>query len=251
MLVCEKRPEYNEYREKLQLRTLRNKFSVSTKEGGLFTAEQRALMRRVAGLPRENPAKRFRRPDPLRGEVSVIVLGGLNAWRDSRAAVGTSVSFKGCERVSRLIALVQRAHSLLQTPTEKSRKECEGLLDDLNTLSQQYKWSPVYRVSETGLGLSWQFPDPENWEDISVWWIRRLIETHAIHKLRQCLRCQVWFYAVTEHQRFCDEKCRKKHASESAVFKEKRRRYMAEVYRPREKQEEARSRRQASRASQA
>jgi hypothetical protein len=225
------------------MRTLRREVGMSTKQGGSFTAEQRALMRRVAGLPEENPAKRFRRPDPLSGLVSAIVLGGLNAWRDSREAVGTSMSFKAGERVSRLIALFQRAHALLQTATEKSRKECEGLVDELNSLSQRYKWSPAYLVSETGLCLTWQFPDPENWEDISVAWIRRLVETHAIHKLRQCLHCQVWFYAVTEHQRFCAENCRKKHASKSAVFKEKRRRYMAEVYRPREKRKEERGKR--------
>ena len=224
---------------------------MSTKRGGLFTAEQRAFMRRLAGLPKENPAKRFRRPDPLSGVASVIVLGGLNAGRDSRAVVGTSVSFKDRERVARLIELLQRAHSLLQTSTGKSRKECARLLGELNSLSQQYKWSPGYEVSETGLSLSWQFPDPENWEDISVWWIRRLVETHAIHRLRRCLQCQTWFYAATEHQRFCVEKCRKKHASESPIFKEKRRRYMAEVYRPREREEDARHRRQASRASRA
>lgn len=210
------------------------------KQGGLFTAEQRAFMRRLAGLPKENPAKRFRRPDPLSGVASVIVLGGLNAGRATREAVGTSVSFKDRERVARLIELLQRAHSLLQTPTEKSRKECAGLLGELNSLSQGYKWSPGYRMSETGLSLSWQFPDPENWEDISVWWIRRLVETHAIHRLRCCFQCQTWFYAATEHQRFCVEKCRKKHASESPIFKEKRRRYMAETYRPREKEAEAR-----------
>jgi len=231
------------------MRTLRP--HVGTKQGGLFTAEQWALMRRLAGLPKENPAKRFRQPDPLSGVASAIVLGGLNAGRDTRAAVGTSVSFKDCERVSRLIELLQRAHSRLQTPTEKSRKECEGLLGELNSLSQRYKWSPVYWVSETGLSLAWLFPDPENWEDISVWWIRRLVETHAIHRLRRCLQCQTWFYAATEHQRFCAEKCRKKYASESPVFKEKRRRYMAEVFRPREREEEARRRRQASCASRA
>lgn len=222
---------------------------MSTKQDGLFTAEQWALMRCRAGLPKESPARRFRWPDPLSGEASAIVLGGLNAGRDIRAAVGTSVSFKAGERVSRLIELLQRAHSLLHAPIEKSRKECERLLGELNNLSQRYKWSPGYWVSETGLSLSWQFPDPENWEDVSVWWIRQLVETHAIHRLRRCLQCQTWFYAATEHQRFCVEKCRKKHASESPVFKEKRRRYMAETYRPREREEEARRRRQVSGAS--
>ena len=218
---------------------------MSTKQGG-FTAEQWARMRYRAGLSKESSARRSRWPDPLSGVAKAIVLAGLNAERATRAAVRTSVSFKDRERVARLIHLLQRAHSLLQTPTETSRRECEGLLGELNSLSRRYRWSPGYQIFETGLSLSWQFPDPENWEDISVWWIRRLVETHAIHRLRCCLQCQRWFYAATEHQRFCVEKCRKKHASESPIFKEKRRRYMAEVYRPIERE---RHRRQASHAS--
>ncbi len=227
---------------KLHTRTLR-------KNNGQFAADQRAFMRYLAGLPKESPARRFRQPGPFSGEATLIVVAGLNAAISTRAEAATPVRFEGCERISRLIELLQRAHSLLQTPTEESRKEFERLLGELNNLSRRYKWSPGYQVSETGLSLSWQFPEPENWEANSVWWIRQLVEAHAIHRLRRCLQCQTWFYAATEHQRFCVEKCRKKHASGSPVFKEKRRRYMAEVYRPRERGEEARRRRQASRAS--
>ena len=196
------------------------------------------MMRRLAGLPEQKPAKRLKRLAPFSGEVSTIVVGGLNAGKEMSATVGTSASTHCFERVSRLIVLLQRANLLLQRSHRRARPKCEGLIRELNRLSERYKWSPSYRASATGLSLSWHFPDQQSWEDTAVWWIRRLVENHTLHRLRRCSQCQTWFYAATEHQRFCCEKCRKKHASESPIFKEKRRRYMAEVYRPRERQEQ-------------
>jgi len=192
-----------------------------------FTAAQQALMRRLAGLPEREP-KRFRRPDPFSGVASMMVLDGLNYRNEIPAAVKKSVPMKCFERVSRLIELLQRANSLLQGGGGRSQR----VIRELNSLSQRYKWSPAYRASETGLSLSWYFSDAGNWEDIAVWWIRQLVDNHRIHRLRRCSQCRTWFYAVTEHQRFCVEKCRKKYASKSPVFREQRRRYMADVYRP-------------------
>ena len=226
---------------------------MSEKLAWFLTAERRAFMRRLAGLAEENPARRFRWPEPLSGAASLIVLGGLNVGIDvraarparqghhssrHRAAVKTPVSMQCCKRVERLIKLLQQANSLPESPDGKSYRQRERLIGELNSLSQRYKWSPAYRASDKGLSLFWHFPDPENWEDLAVWWIRQLVENHTIHRLRRCSQCQArWFYAATEHQRFCGEKCRKKHASESPLFKEKRRRYMAEVYRPRVKEQ--------------
>jgi len=165
----------------------------------------------------------------------MIVLDGLNVGREVCASVGPSASMHSCDRVKRLIELLQRADSLVQASSSKTGSKLKSLVYELNALSEQYKWSPSYHVSDTGLSLSWRFPAQGSWEDTAVWWIRWLVENHSIHRLRRCSQCQTWFYAGTEHQRFCNEKCRKKHASESPIFKEKRRRYMAEVYRPREK----------------
>jgi hypothetical protein len=211
-----------------------------TEKQGSLTATRRAFMRRLAGLAEEKPAKRTRWPDPLVGATGMIVLDGLNVGSDIRAAVETPVSMPCCERVSRLIELLQQANSLLKSSGGKSHKKCERLIGELNSLSQRYKWSPAYRVSDKGLSLFWHFPNTDNWEDLAVWWIRQLVENHTIHRLRRCSQCKrTWFCAATEHQRFCGDKCRKKHASASPIFKEKRRRYMAEVYRPRERHADA------------
>jgi hypothetical protein len=201
----------------------------------LATPEMQARMRRLAGLPEHMLTKRLRQPDPFAAEVNAFVVAGLNVGREMGVAAGKSASTHGFERVSRLIELLQRANSVLQSPGAESQPECKRLVRKLNNLSERYRWSPSYRASKTGLTLSWRFPDPQSWEHTAVWYIRRMVESRTLHRLRRCSVCQAWFYAVTEHQRFCEEKCRKKHASESPLFKEKRRRYMAEVYRPREK----------------
>jgi hypothetical protein len=62
-------------------------------------------------------------------------------------------------------------------------------------------------------------------------------------RFRRCQHsdCQRWFYAETTHQIFCGENCRKRHASQSPEFKEKRRIYMREKYRPQQKELEQRS----------
>jgi hypothetical protein len=203
-----------------------------------FTKQQ-MLMRRRAGLPEVQIARRQRRRAPLSGEVSAIVVGGLNYVEGAGAAtreLKTPASLLDCfNRISRLIELLQHIDLLLQSSEKGARKKYERLLADLNKLAERYKWNPTYAVSETGLALSWQFPDPQSWEHTAVWWIRRVVEEHAISRLRRCHECHKWFYAAAGHQRFCEEECRKKFASRSPLFKEKRRRYMAEVYRPMEK----------------
>ena len=65
--------------------------------------------------------------------------------------------------------------------------------------------------------------------------------------LRRCSECQQWFYARRPHQQFCGESCRRRHTAQNPEFKEKRARYMREVYRPAEPEREERSKRQAAR----
>lgn len=62
----------------------------------------------------------------------------------------------------------------------------------------------------------------------------------GVARYRRCSNRSRWFYAQTEHQRFCGETCRKSNASKSEVFKQKRRLYMRKR-RADEKAEETRS----------
>ena len=62
----------------------------------------------------------------------------------------------------------------------------------------------------------------------------------GLMRYRQCRVCSRWFYARTEHQRFCNDACRKSNASKSEIFKQKRRLYMRKR-RADEKAEDAQS----------
>jgi hypothetical protein len=62
-----------------------------------------------------------------------------------------------------------------------------------------------------------------------------LIENLAlVHRIRRCLECRRWFFAITEHQKYCGDNCRKRHAARGDEFLEKRRTYMRD-YRQRQK----------------
>jgi hypothetical protein len=65
-----------------------------------------------------------------------------------------------------------------------------------------------------------------------------------LSRFRRCAECRQWFYAADSKQRFCGPPCYRRHESQKPAFKEQRARYMSETYRPREKKEEAESKRQ-------
>ena len=83
---------------------------------------------------------------------------------------------------------------------------------------------------------------PAHWEHAIL---RVLLERIKIpgelSRIRRCSDCQDWFYATTSHQRFCGKACRRRYTAGSSEFKEKRRNYMKQVYRPQQKQRESRS----------
>jgi hypothetical protein len=87
------------------------------------------------------------------------------------------------------------------------------------------------------------------WETGAVSWLTQLLErpegfsltpSPLIH-FHKCRNCDRWFFAVTDHQRYCQESCRQQFASQSPEFREKRRLYMRERYRPLQKEMQARS----------
>ena len=65
---------------------------------------------------------------------------------------------------------------------------------------------------------------------------------HAVHRIRRCrlAECRKWFFAVTDHQKYCGDKCRKRDAAHGETFKEKRRIYMR-TYRSEEAERENRA----------
>jgi hypothetical protein len=64
--------------------------------------------------------------------------------------------------------------------------------------------------------------------------------------LRRCSECSHWFYANRPWQQFCGVACQRRHTAQDPEFKEKRARYMREIYRPIiEPREDARAKQQA------
>lgn len=76
--------------------------------------------------------------------------------------------------------------------------------------------------------------------------LEHYLPSGEIGRFRACPECGKWFFAVTDHQKYCGEKCRLRHVSRSDEFKAKRARYMKLKYRPLIKQLEQRNKPQAA-----
>lgn len=63
-------------------------------------------------------------------------------------------------------------------------------------------------------------------EGKAMGWLMDHVDT--VYRIRRCRRqeCRQWFFAVTDHQKYCGDTCRKRDARQGESFKEKRRKYM-------------------------
>jgi hypothetical protein len=117
----------------------------------------------------------------------------------------------------------------------------EGIVAHLNRLLSTHQRFPSILVNH-----NLQVFQGNNWEpfdSVEECALDLLLEEQKkgnISRFRRCDRCEKWFYAVTHHQRFCVEGCRKQYASRSDEYKRKRRSYMRD-YRKREKDGESRA----------
>jgi hypothetical protein len=138
-----------------------------------------------------------------------------------------SLSAKTRERLASLIAMIQSAESL----DAESANERESILERLEKTLLRYRWSPKFESGshESSLNPAFSYhaktleEQHENW---CVWWITELVRQRNILRVRPCVECGRWLWAVRDHQRHCSDTCRKKHASHNPTFKEKRRLYM-------------------------
>jgi hypothetical protein len=115
---------------------------------------------------------------------------------------------------------------------------------------KRYRWSPsIGRSQPWALTPMFNWPKhrPDwHWENAAVAWLMHNSDSSGLTpsrllRLRQCKECSGWFCANTDHQQHCSRACRQKFHSHNPEFREKRRRYMREMFRPRAKQEELRS----------
>jgi len=157
------------------------------------------------------------------------------------------------KRVIRLVELcrdaIQLTEKITQFPARRTleevalRNERYAVSVELNSRLSKYRWSPVVMNSMTVNSYfhihfvsgrnpiltedAWNAPRSKaSLEHEAVDWIVKNIG--AVHRIRRCHRsqCRKWFFAVTDHQKYCGNNCRQGDAAQGESFKEKRREYM-------------------------
>jgi hypothetical protein len=146
------------------------------------------------------------------------------------------------QRVIEIIGLARQASRIIeevrQASTSEERRLCSVRLHPvmlkLNAALLRYECKAVVYLYGSALWGQYLFSarTRDRRETVAVAF---LFENLAlVHRIRRCLECRRWFFAITEHQKYCGDGCRKRHAARGEEFLEKRRSYMRE-YRRREK----------------
>ena len=114
-----------------------------------------------------------------------------------------------------------------------SESDPRQLLPRANRILAKCHWSP--RVSfNPGAPVTYAWKgatEKVDWENRFVFWLLKLHNRGEAVLIRNCRDCGRWFYAVTNHQWHCDQRCRQHLYSTHPNFKEKRRQYMRELRR--------------------
>jgi hypothetical protein len=92
----------------------------------------------------------------------------------------------------------------------------------------KYRWHPVARMGLTPrISVWYEFKANSESAEIENRALRWLMDhIDVVHRIRRCRHCSVWYFAVTDHQKYCGGGCRKQEASQGESFKEKRKAYM-------------------------
>jgi hypothetical protein len=182
-----------------------------------------------------------------------ITLSGLNSrymvrWANLNLIdwlnQGKPVSVR---RVLEIIDLAQQAQrtadETMQSATDEQHRSCRvrlnRVLSKLNAVLLRYDCKAKVLFYGSSLHKQYLFFS-DHLRDLSeTRAVAFLIENLAlVHRFRRCVDCQRWFIAVTDHQKYCRDKCRKRHAAYGQSFKDQRRLYMRE-YRSKEKARDA------------
>ncbi len=155
---------------------------------------------------------------------------------------------EACHRVEQLSESIRLSSA---SEGDAQRADRARVLKDLNARLSGYKWHPTlaaYTEQHFYFHVRYSFHaanHEEATENQAVEWLMR--HTAEIHRIRRCRRpqCRKWFFAVTDHQKYCGENCRKRDAQQGPEFKRKRAEYMRDTYRPRQKEIDARAKRLA------
>jgi hypothetical protein len=164
----------------------------------------------------------------------------------------------GVQRITKIAEMFQSAHRLSEelrlldnaNAGRSLLRKLNRLVPELNALIFRYTGHPTVFVNRSdGAPLIAYYmcsatTDEEAQEKRAI---QFLVEnTEIIGRIRRCLECRLWFFAVTDHQKYCADKCRVRHASQSEEFRKKRARYMRERYRPEQKQRDLKAKKLAA-----
>lgn len=198
---------------------------------------------------------------PSAAEVAKLCVAqsGLSPSRMSKWADQNVIRLLNLEsnsvtkRVAEVVEMCRRVGDLTERIRLSSASTVKALfiernevLTDLNARLAKFKWHPVVRAymgADTHFSVSYEFTaasDGAAFENRAIQWVMDHID--AVHRIRRCrrLQCQKWFFAVTDHQKYCGDSCRKRDAAQGESFKKKRRLYMRR-YRKDEKVRESRA----------
>lgn len=138
--------------------------------------------------------------------------------------------------------LVELVRTLREIMTRETAAEAEGqpvgdrinesrlLYRRANELLSACHWSPrIWPLwpDQPRDYMAWNArTEQSDWGNRFVLWILRVLAQGDILRIRTCRNCHRWFYAVTNHQTHCSDRCRQHLHSRNVSFKEKRRLYM-------------------------
>lgn len=193
---------------------------------------------------RKQPAQ----PDAERVEKMLSLLVAAERHSREYQSIGTRLDrLKGAAKGDAADA-IDWAHEY-----QHSRSAYVRTLKQIDEALQHYQWRAM--VSQESDSGHFQYElhcvaNPKSplgdWEGTVVAHLLKLTEKPGqISRFRRCSECHEWFYGLTGHQQFCGDSCRRRHAAQNPEFKEKRRIYMRERYRPLQKELEQRSMRNA------
>ena len=99
---------------------------------------------------------------------------------------------------------------------------------DLKKMLRRYKCAPTANLFCIRMLYPMDYgPSREReWENWCVEGIVQFYDAGLLSLFRRCRQCQVWFFSLSEHKKYCSERCRQKFASTSSEFKMKNRVYM-------------------------
>jgi hypothetical protein len=152
----------------------------------------------------------------------------------------------------RTLQEIERIEIALTWVELQLRKEPNYLADDgphrapsrlyayANEILSTCHWSPrVASPPNESYSFTWNArTEQTDWENRFVLWVLNLRARGDLSLIRCCRNCGQWFYAITNHQTSCSDRCRQQFHSKDKRFKENRRLYMRR-YRKAERERES------------